>query len=656
MDILASITTILLFFIYLWGLGFTATYFVRKPEHFLERFFLNLGIGLGLFPILAILLNLVLIPLDWKIFLGISLAFPLFILAKSLKEKKLKRPSFALKKSDLAMLLVVFIALLSFYVYAKGAFGYPYLEDEDPWGHAVGAKYVALEKNAYDPVVIDAKEVDLVLSYIDPYPPAYDVLMGILHQTSPNVNWTLKFFNALIISLGFIFFYLFSKKLIGHQNKALFATFVLAVVPSYLSHFIWAHSLVVTIFFPAMYAFISIEEDKKWSFIALLLVASIWVSQNVEQPLKLSTMIVLYIAVFSLSAGKFLWRHTLALAGGVLLSFSWWGVMIQKYSLSGFLKYFGGNAEVVVEGRTIALSSGSGSGFDPFGVLFSALQAFTNPGGSASRAYTFGDFVVAQGQNMINNPIGVGMVLSLLTLLGVIYLLWHYKSALVQKENAWRCLALFWLVFAFWAVNGLTFPVSVARGAFRAWMIMAIPTALVAAEGFYFLGNFKKSTLLKYGVFIIVVIGLISTSGVQKYQLNTAVWPTSGSFTSPSEPFQYAAWFDTIPDNTKVFLYSPRDKLVIGYGKFSCDWCQEVIDFRKSIPEKNAKELYTFLKRNGYEYFIINGPMDFKYFSATYKVENTEEFLHKRYQEFIDSGYFLPAYQAQNSFMVLKVK
>ena len=192
-----NITTILLFFTYLWGLGFTGTYFVKKPEHFLERFFLNLGIGLGLFPILSILLNLVRIPLDWKIFLGISLAFPLFILAKSLKEKKIKLPSLALKKSDLAMLLVIFIALFSFYVYAKGAFGYPYLENEDPWGHAVGVKYVALEKNAYDPVITNAKEIDPVLSYIDPYPPAYDILMGILHQTSPNVNWTLKFFNAL---------------------------------------------------------------------------------------------------------------------------------------------------------------------------------------------------------------------------------------------------------------------------------------------------------------------------------------------------------------------------------------------------------------------------------------------------------------------------
>ena len=32
----------------------------------------------------------------------------------------------------MVILAVIIIAALSFYIYAKGAFGYPYLEDEDP--------------------------------------------------------------------------------------------------------------------------------------------------------------------------------------------------------------------------------------------------------------------------------------------------------------------------------------------------------------------------------------------------------------------------------------------------------------------------------------------------------------------------------------------
>ncbi len=282
-----SIVTIILFFIYLWGLGFTATYFLRKPEHFWERQFLNLGIGLGILPILSILLNFLHIPLDWRIFLLLSMAFPIYRIIRSLQAKTKPNFSALLKvtKSDLALFAVLAIVLASLYMYASGAFSYPYLEDEDPWGHAVGVKYVALEKNAYDPELLEAK-IDPTLSYIDPYPPAYDILMGILHQTSADLNWTLKFFNALVISLGFIFFYLFAKGFTENKNKAVLATFILAVIPAYLSHFIWAHSLVITIFFPLLYALQQIKEDKKWMYIALLIVASVWVSQNIEQPLK----------------------------------------------------------------------------------------------------------------------------------------------------------------------------------------------------------------------------------------------------------------------------------------------------------------------------------------------------------------------------------
>ena len=93
-------------------------------------------------------------------------------------------------------MLVVFA--FTFYIYGSGAFNYPYLEDDDPWGHAEGVKYMAIEKNAFGPGTE-------YTGYINPYPPTYDTLMGILHQTNDSVYWTLKFFNALIISLSVIY-------------------------------------------------------------------------------------------------------------------------------------------------------------------------------------------------------------------------------------------------------------------------------------------------------------------------------------------------------------------------------------------------------------------------------------------------------------------
>src|SRR3989344_3602453 len=63
-----SRSTILLFFIYLWGLGFSLTYFIRsKSADFWERHIMNLGIGLGTFCILFIIIYFFFISLYWKL-------------------------------------------------------------------------------------------------------------------------------------------------------------------------------------------------------------------------------------------------------------------------------------------------------------------------------------------------------------------------------------------------------------------------------------------------------------------------------------------------------------------------------------------------------------------------------------------------------------
>ena len=76
---MGAIITIILFFVYSWGLGFTATKFLKNSENFLERNLMRIGIGLGIFIVLAALLNMLHIPLDWKIFLILSF-FMLFVI------------------------------------------------------------------------------------------------------------------------------------------------------------------------------------------------------------------------------------------------------------------------------------------------------------------------------------------------------------------------------------------------------------------------------------------------------------------------------------------------------------------------------------------------------------------------------------------------
>ena len=57
--------TIILFFVYSWGLGFTLTSFIKDSKSFLEKNLMRVGLGLGTFVVLGVIMNLLRIPLDW---------------------------------------------------------------------------------------------------------------------------------------------------------------------------------------------------------------------------------------------------------------------------------------------------------------------------------------------------------------------------------------------------------------------------------------------------------------------------------------------------------------------------------------------------------------------------------------------------------------
>ena len=177
--ILIVVISILVFFVTILGLGFTITRFVKESDNFLERNLMRIGFGLGFFIVLGLFFNVVRVPLDWRIFLIASLIIPVFYFLKNIKNIKFNlKPS--ITKYDLSILIMLLIFFAAFYMYSKGAFSYPWLEDDDSWGHAIGVKYVAVEKTVF------SKQP---LRYIDPYPPSYDMLLGILHQTNNSIYW-----------------------------------------------------------------------------------------------------------------------------------------------------------------------------------------------------------------------------------------------------------------------------------------------------------------------------------------------------------------------------------------------------------------------------------------------------------------------------------
>lgn len=671
-----SMITIVLFFVYCYGLGFTISSFVKNSENFLERNLMRIGFGLSLLPLLAIALNMAKIPADWRVMLLLSLAYPIYYLLRNYNKFHF---AFKLTKADLSIFAMLIIFLINFYVYASGAFSYPYLEDDDSWSHALGVKYIAMGNNAFDGAA-------QYIKHINPYPPSYDITMGILSQTNGSIYWTLKFFNALIIALSTVFFYFFVKELTGDRNKALFAAFALFSIPAFMSHFIWAISLSVTLYFVAFYAMERIKHDKKW-WIAAGLVMFTPLTSSPTHSTYFGLIFVLYFIAKTISEKKFLAYDAIAGIMGILLSAAfWWIPMILSHGVFGTLKGLG----IMVESGVGALSVG----------------------GTGDKPYTFGNFFFAQRQNMINNPIGIGVILALLAVVALIYILFKYSGSLKKNKkiisasfliltvimvfllfstynkdvwdegrvlpipfnvfisdqlflvisltfsimvflalitanyadkdfkDGYLIIALTWLIFLFYAVNAAPFKFKLSP--FRSWMLLAIPVCILASEGALALTSTAKryaGNIGKYAVLILLIIGVYFTSTQQKIAVNTANWPPGGFWTSGEEIGAYLWMKDSLPKNSHVFSFWNNGP-IIGLDMYTCHWCKDVRDYMKEGFNQSAQQNHDWLAKRKYEYVIIDG--------QTVKRFGANESIQKM-QEFVRYGLFQPVFQNQGA-------
>ncbi|MBI2664048.1 glycosyltransferase family 39 protein [Candidatus Woesearchaeota archaeon] len=628
--------SIVLFFLYFWGFGFATTSLARAKEagNFLERQIMRIGIGAAAVIILAMIMHAARIPLDWKIFFALAAAYPAYYLLRNYRKIKLGKVS--VSKSDINTLLVLLIFAGSLYMYASGAFAYPYVEDDDPWGHVEGARYIATEKTfSLSPYK--------GFQYMNPYPPSYDFVFGLMHQTEKSLYWTVKFFNALIISLSLVFFYFFAARFLENRNKALFATAVLAAVPAYLSHFIWSPALAMMMFFPAMYCLEKIKDDKRWKWVAAIALGGLLVSHPTST-LTLFVMVAMYAAVKVLLT-KNLKAYATAVFGGVIASLSWWG-------FDGKAFYF-----TATEPARRTADAVQQTGL-PDKALHTFLKTFHKWSGTASRPYTFEDFFIAKGQNLINNPVGIGKAVMLLFLVGLVaapimsikrlnmkakivaiavaaavfiltylstekmlHLIAAYSAVMIAvlfatgawKEKTAYFISLLWFLWSFLIVNNLTFDFPVGFFAFRTWMVMAVPLALIAAEGLWSLFAMQPmlrvsknlAVLGNVALILAVLPGIWLTSAEQKYEVNTATWPPGAFWTSMDELSVYLA-LKELPAETKVFSFF-TDGQILAMDKYSCGWCEAEGKFRQGGLNKSAEEVAAWMKQNDYEYMIIGG-------------------------------------------------
>ncbi len=584
---------------------------------------MRIGIGLGLFLFFGFLLNLARVPLDWRIFLGASI----LILAVRLFVDYRKKELFSFKVNfNLYSILMLVLFFATLYMYITGAFAYPYLEDDDSWSHAIGVKFVSMEKTVF-------AGKNSVFHYIDPYPPAYDMFMGIIHQTNDSVYWTLKFFNALLVSLPIIFFFYFTKSLARSSRKAFYSAFVLFAIPAFMSHFIWSIAITMPLFFISFYCIGKVNDDKNWWILSALVIMPT-ITSSPTHSTYFGFFLIIYFVARLIVERKFLIYEFFAGATGIILSFLlWWIPTIMTHGFSGVI-------------RIIGPAGGPRAGY-------------LSIEGTSDRVYSLSDFLCNistpcyNGQNMINSPIGIGIIVSVLCVVGLFLLFLRQKEAFKNK-NYYFFVAVIWFFFSFYAVNSSESPVKLSP--FRTWMLFAIPVALMAAEAINFIYLLikslssklikKENIVLGVSAFLIVGLGysIFVTSFAPKYKVNTANWPP-GAFWASTDEIQGYIWFkDNIPAQSKVFTFS-NNGLIIGLDKFICHWCPDVRDFQSNGIGKSPDEIYSWLKKNDYKYLIVDGQTVKKF-----GINETNRMIVN-----LGSGYNLQPVFRNNGIIILKI-
>lgn len=581
-----EILSIIFFFLMLFGLGVAVTWKVTFDSLY-EAGVMRIAFGLALFTILAALFTILRIPLFWWVF-GVLAMIPIVLLFYRGRKFSFKKPSW---KEVCVFALFIFTLVM----YLTGAFSYPLYENGDPWKHAGSVKYISETGSALEPT--QGRDI---FQYLDAYPPGYDVLLSVMHQTSGELIWSVKFFNSLMISLGILFFFFFVRRFTGSESNALIATFVLAMFPSYMSHFIWAHSLVVVLLFPTLYGLVRLND----SMLFPTAFAGVMLAQP-TQAFKISLMVLIFLTVSSILERRLQWKIIFgSVIAGAVAILCWWAPMLVKYGSPREVLYALGTGV-----------SGVTRGATGFSLKFH---------GTADRLYTASDFFFVSANNLINNPVGVGVILSILIISGIAFSLFQYRG-LLEKENHWVVISLALLVFTFVGIHGERLPLQL--WAFRFWMLFAIFASILAIQGFnLFFNAANKVGVPKVLVVVVLVLGIGFTSGAVKWDINTSNWEsTAGEFVRYQNGGGWEYLAKELPSSALVFYPCrssvDKDVAILGVDKWTCIWCDDEYEFKSRILNLTGEQIQEFATQKGYEYLYIDGICLDDYTKANYTFE-----------------------------------
>jgi len=579
------------FIVVMFGLGYTLT---RKTN------FMTFGFGLVIFVVLAMLFNLLTIPLNWVVFLVVAVAPLAFLYYK--KEFDLDFSGFSVAENKHILIVLLFF-VINVYIFWQGATAYPYFEDGDPWIHATGMKWVTVTESFSTHYDAD----NFRRLYIEPYPPGYDVLVGVIHQLTDSLSDTMKFYNAFLVGMALIFSFYFFKALTKNKDLALLGAFFLLILPSFMSHFIWAQTLSMGFLFVAFYALEKGIKEKKYMIGAAIAIAAIAMTQP-----STAAIFVLLAALYFVSKlyaeGKSVIKPIVTMGiAGLLLAMIYWAPIYLKYG-----------SDLTARGIGITPTKFTDATEDTSGGI----------------VYSISDFVFAPSASKIDQATGLGPVIFLLALAGLGFAI----MSLRKEKSSWLLFSVLALVFCFLGTEGNALPVKLFPHRF--WVFLSIPVAMLGAFAYT---ELEKRIDKTKKVFLLFILALaVFTSAEPKMTVQMAQWPPGPEFATMEELSGYIALKESLPANTKVFALCSLDDKIIGSDMLSEPWDKDYDLFKQDAKSMSAQSVYQFLKDRGYEYIVLDSTC-VKEFGADRTNIISQEYLSTGlYQEtFSTSGFLL---------------
>jgi len=557
--IVETYLAIFLFLIICILLGITLNFFFKFTDNFESKLYKLLSlvsIGFGTYFILIFVLGFFRIPLAIWLFLIISLIVPTYILIKS-KGFNIKHyfDSPSVNQIILLAILIVFFILM-----LKGTFSYNWLEDDDPWNYAMGAKYVSINKDyhTYDNSVAGTY-------YLFPNsPPGLSSMLGLLHQITPDLYSIMKIFINLALLIGvisfFLFCYIFSEK---SQKFSLIATFILIITPCFAGHFIFNYTLSVVIFLVFLFALSLAFLNFKNILLAGLMCGAVIIAHPITAIQTAIIMFLLFSVYFMREYIQNKLNYFLKIKESIAIRI----ILIGMVGLIISLLFYG---DVILnQGFNKMYERGGGSG----GVL--SFNYIVDSYDIEDK--TLGDFFDAPTVSKMDQEQGVGVLLFVLCLIGIIFIFFS-KDPLYKKNLIYLILFLWYFIFL-WILTGGYFRFSVQN--YRWWSIFAIFIALHAASTIMIILKGFKNNLIKISIVLILLVGLIFTSAVPRYTVQSSQWPPGVGWSNYEEVLGYSS-LRNLSFNNNIFSLC-NNKGIVANNQMNFPWSKEVSQYFEYI-------------------------------------------------------------------------